>query len=384
MSKHASRPSYLAPEFERAVFLASHFGFLPVEAPRVNDADLHMTEDCRGYIDEDAPTQKSHDAAEKAAFLRTYLEKEWDHSPLPFACAYKKHEAKKIPEYALHILGLPTAAAEALLLRASLSILEDLGHKHLVVEINSMGDKDSVSSYERELQQFIKKHPDSVPPEEKKRLKSDIFNILSLDLAPESLEHLPLSIASLSSPSRAHFKDTLEYLEALEVEFRLAHTLFGNPRYASHNVFSIRDTDDQSVVARGGRYSRLSKRMGFKKELPAAAMTIVGRAEDASRLYKDLPKPKFHLIQLGPSARLKCVPLIEVLRREKIPVYHALGRDKITAQMSSAESLDVPYLLIIGQKEAIDNTVTIRNSSTRAQETVSLSLLPSYLKALPF
>ncbi|MDB5254258.1 MAG: Histidine--tRNA ligase [Parcubacteria group bacterium] len=384
MSKQTNRPGFILNEFDRSVFLASHFGFMPVEAPKVTEKDLRMTEECRGFVEADKP-KGIHDAAEKSAFLRTYLEKEWNGLSHPLALAYKKPDSgKKTSEYGLHVLGLSTAAAEALLLQASLSILEDQGHKHMVIEINSMGDKDSISAYERELHHFMKKHGDCIASEHKKRLKTDILEILNIELPEASRDQLPLSIASLNSVSRAHFKEMLEYLEALNVEFRLAHTLNINKHYASHTIYSIRDLDNESLLAKGCRYSRLSKRFGFKKELPAAAITIFGEVKEPLKMYKDLPRPKFHLIQLGSQAKLKAIPLIELLRREKIPVYHAIGRDKITAQFSSAEALRVPYVLIVGQKEALDNTVTIRNSFTRAQETVRMDVLPQYLKNLTF
>jgi histidyl-tRNA synthetase len=48
--------------------------------------------------------------------------------------------------------------------------------------------------------------------------------------------------------------------------------------------------------------------------------------------------------------------------------------------MERAAALSVDYLLILGQKEAIDNTVTIRNVSSHAQDTIPLARLTDYLK----
>ena len=98
------------------------------------------------------------------------------------------------------------------------------------------------------------------------------------------------------------------------------------------------------------------------------------------RVYKALPKPKFYLVQLGKDAKIKTLSLIELLRNHRIPLHHFLGKDKITTQLLNAENLRVPYLIIIGQKEALDDTATIRNVATRAQDTVSIENLPRYLK----
>ena len=102
--------------------------------------------------------------------------------------------------------------------------------------------------------------------------------------------------------------------------------------------------------------------------------------EKAEKFYKELPKPKFYLVQLGREAKIKTLSILEILRSHRIPVHHFLGKDRITSQLSNAENLRVPYLIIIGQKEAIDDTATVRNMVTRAQDTVSMVDLPRYLK----
>lgn len=390
MSKVASqRPQYLLKEFDKPLYLASHFGFIPIEAPKVTDKDRAMVEDCL----EDESGKKGvclYRPSEKAAFLRTYIERGFGELNHPLLLAYKKNEtSKKKPDYFLHIVGNPSALSEAMLIRTSISILSDEGHKNLIVNINSIGDKDSVAAYERELHHYAKKVLNTLTEEMKGLIKKDIFALVKENQSEcvQVREELPPSIASLTSLSRAHFKEVLEHLEALGVDFRVMPELIGNRHYSSHTVFTICDATIENAppLASGYRYSRLSKRFGFRKELHCTCTTIFGdlkKDNTPKRVYKDLPKPKFYLVQLGPSAKMKCINLIEMLRQNHIPVYHYLGRDKITAQLSTAENLRVPYLLLIGQKEALDNTVTVRNMNTRAQSTIKMAELPQYLKTI--
>jgi len=371
LKSKTSRPSYLLREFDKPLYLASYFGFTPIECPKINDVDIKATLGC------------NEEARDKAAFLRMYTENEFANLPHPLSVVYRRTEHKQ-ESYHFHILGFTSAMAEAVLIRTGLSILEDAGFKHLLVEINSMGDKDSILAYERELQNYAKKIACDIPAEYKKILKDNIFELLRIKLPENLLAHLPPSIASLTSSSRAHFKEMLECLEYLGVDFRLAHTLVGDKQYASHTIFAIKNAEDEAILALGSRYSRLSKRLGFKKEMPAVSMTVLAHskknASTGVKVYKDLPKPKFYLIQLGREAKMKSLPLIELLRQSRIPVYHFLGKDKIIPQLSQAENLEVPYLLIVGQKEALDNTVTIRNVITRAQDTIKMHQISDYLK----
>jgi histidyl-tRNA synthetase len=377
MSKQTNqRPAYLLKEFDKSLFNASYFGFTPIEAPHLSNKDIETAKDL------------GPDAHDKSAFLRFYTDKNFINLPHPLTVSFRKRDAgKRTYTHVLHVIGVQSPLAEAMLIRTAFSILSERGFEHLIVEINSIGDKDSIASYERELHHYTKKIACDLTAEHKKILKEDIFQLLNLDLPENAKNHIPPSIASLSSSSRAHFKEMLEYLEILGVEFRLAHKLIGDKEFASHTLFTIRDSETEQLLADGFRYTRLTKRLGFKKEMPAVSATIYDLYKKplpigGEKVYKELPKPKFYLVQLGQNAKMKSLPLIEYLRQNHIAIYHFLGKDKIVPQLSNAESLRVPYLLIVGQKEALDNTVTVRNVSTRAQETVKMSDLPMYLKKI--
>jgi len=50
--------------------------------------------------------------------------------------------------------------------------------------------------------------------------------------------------------------------------------------------------------------------------------------------------------------------------------------------LAIAEKLNIPYALIFGVKEAIDDSVIVRDMSNRSQETIKLSKLLEYLKEI--
>ena len=373
-------------EFDRAIVTASYFGFLPITAPKITKHDIELTRSCGDY--------PHYDATEKASVIRTYLEEDFASRPHPIALVYEKPASRKrFGSYALHFIGSPSGIAEATLIRATLSILLEEGHKNLRVDINCIGDRESINAYERELINYARKSGVNSSDEWKRSMKEDIFNLFRLE-APEALrlrESAPSSINFLSIKSRVYFKEVLEYIEALGIEFRLAPELVGERNHTSHTIFAIRNIENQDLpagrrdtntLAIGYRYSRLARLFGLRKEIPMAGVSIFSTSPRNARrrVYKALPKPKFYLVQLGKDAKIKTLSLIELLRNHRIPLHHFLGKDKITTQLLNAENLRVPYLIIIGQKEALDDTATIRNVATRAQDTVSIENLPHYLK----
>ena len=379
-------------ELDRALFTATHFGFMPIRAPRVTAEDLELVKHCG--------TNPHYDAAEKISLIRSYIEDNLSALSHPLALAYKKPSARKrFRIYSLHIIGSTSGVAEATLIRTALSILSEDGHKNLRVDLNCVGDKESINTYERELAGFVRKFGVELSEETKQSLKSDIFNLFRSDAddAKSLRESAPQAIAFLSPQSRIYFKEVLEYIEALGIEFRLTPELIGEKNHVSHTIFAIKSIEDDllspstsalapeggPVLAMGYRYSRLARLCGLRREMPLAGVNIFYAARedsDPEEVYRSMPKPKFCLLQLGREAKIKTLTLLEVLRTHHISVHHFLSKDRITVQLENAEHLPVSHLIIIGQKEALENTATIRNVSTRAQDTISLTDLPRYLK----
>lgn len=366
-------------KFDRAIVIATYFGFLPIIAPKITRRDIELTKNCGNH--------PHYDAIEKASIIRMYLEEDFASLPHPIALVYEKPVSRKrFGTYALHFIGSPSGIAEATLIRTTLSILSEEGYKNLRVDINCIGDRESINTYERELINYARKCGVNSSEEWRRSMKEDIFNLFRLE-TPEALhlsETAPSSINFLSLQSRIYFKEVLEYIEALGIEFRLTPKLVGEKNHTSHTIFAIRNTEnkDLNTLAIGYRYSRLARFFGLRKEIPMAGVSIfTTSSRDVKKLvYKGLPKPKFYLVQLGREAKIKTLSLIELLRGHKIPMHHFLGKDKITTQLLNAENLRVPYLIIIGQKEALDDTATIRNVATRAQDTIKITNLPYYLK----
>lgn len=379
MTLKEKRASWQLSEFDKPIITASYFGFTPITTPKITPSDLDLVKAFN--------TDPIYDALDKAALIRTYIEQDFASLPHPLALVYRK---TKKTGYSLHFVGSPTGIAEAALIRTSISMLEELGYKNLRVELNCIGDKESLVIYERELINYAKKFGNSLSEEFRTALKEDIFNLFRIEHEEmmQFRSSAPSSISYLSSQARSHFKEVLEFIEALGIEFGLAPELIGEKNHSSHTIFAIRPTgldaevSGDKYLAIGYRYSRLSKKLGLKKEIPMAGCSINtgNKIDTLKKIYKDLPRAKFFLIQLGQAAKIRTLGLIEILRAHGIPVHHYIGKDKLTAQLQGAESLKVPYLIIIGQKEALEHTATVRNMATRAQDTIPLDRLPEFLK----
>lgn len=401
--------------FEKAQEIAVYYGFKPIETPILEKEDVFISAIGEGtdVVDKEMYTFKSK-GGEKlamrpeytAAVMRAYIEHGMQSLPQPVMLySYGqlfRHEnpqrgrLRQLRQFNLEILGNDKSICDALIIRTLFTILEEFGFSDLMVDINSMGDKETRPTYIKDLTNYYKKHAEYLCKDCMERLKSNPLRLLDCkqEQCQPYKENAPSTLSSLSPDARKHFKEVLQYLEEMGIPYRINNTLVRGLSYYSRTVFEVIKIDKDEngrekdiTITGGGRYNYLAKDLGSKKDVPAVGTALgIDRILMFPECKKIMPRimktPKIYFIQLGFEAKLKSLCVIEILRKAKIPVYQSISKDSIGAQLALAEKMEVPYCLIFGQKEAMDNTVIVRNMATHSQDTVKIDALSEYLKHL--
>src|SRR3989344_2788498 len=118
-------------------------------------------------------------------------------------------------------------------------------------------------------------------------------------------------------------------------------------------------------IVGGGRYDKLVELLGGPKT------PVVGWALGVERVIMLLkeynvnipelkPKLNVFLAQLGDTGKKKSFVVFEELRKAGIPIKATFGRDSIKSQLRIANRLGVKFTLIMGQKEALEEAVILR------------------------
>lgn len=387
---HKPIPDRNAKETTGAGKIAKFYGFQPIIPPNLEKQDIEYTKNF---------DQSSH-PIEKAALLRMYFEEKMMSLTQPnmFYCDRPFHglkgpgiERKKPSQLdcSLISLGSTKSVCECLSIKTGITILNSMGYKDLEVEINSIGDKDSMNEFQKKLTIFVRKNFNSFPTELRQAIKKDIFAIFKEKKGEsESFQNeCPKSIDFLSESSRLHFKEVIEFLEIMNIPYQINNCLMGDLDIGSETIFSIKNNDlsaqEGEELASGFRFNRLAKKIGCKKDVPATILNISAKLKKDSKKVKiKVTKPQFYLVQFGPEAKLKSFLVLDELYKVGANVLHSISKDKLSGQMSVAEISEAPYMLLIGQKEALENSVVIRNTATRAQEIVPIPELAAKIKDL--
>lgn len=376
---------------ENAYIIAQYYGFNGLDVPHVKKGDVEIAEKIR-KVDPEYFCDKSHPLEETIAVLRNYQEKSMDKKPQPIMAYHEgqprgSHKKRKLKtgekKFGLHIIGTPKSVAEAILIQTTLSILEEEGYKDLSVEINSVGDKESKKVFEKELTAHLRKNINSMNATCRELMKKGPYSVITCkSLAQDIRESAPDSISLLTDDCCNHLKEVVEFLEKNEIPYTINKDVIGNPHYASDTIFTILDEKTGKILATGSRYDTLAKESGLKKSLPAAGVSIKYTRKGKKKNLKPFSKPKFYFTQIGPEAKAKSFKVIETLRKANIPIDQAIIKDKISTQMSQAKARDYDYVIIMGQYEAMQDKVLVRNTDTHEQESVAIDELAKYLKKL--
>jgi histidyl-tRNA synthetase len=289
---------------------------------------------------------------------------------------------------AFHIFNVPKSIAEAILIQANRALATELGYGEHVVRINSLGDTDSMTRYIRELTNFLRKRLETMPAEARELMKQHPFIALQylIEQNHELALKSPNPLEFLSDQSRKHFRDIIEYLDMSETPYEIDSKMLGNHEYYSDALFSIElpleaDGLKQPISMHGGRFDEYVERKTRRRTPAVGAVAILHNKPSPSRAPRfKLQTPMVYIIQLGFGPKIRSLLIIDELRRVGISVYQDLANDSLSAQLRDAENLGVKYVIIIGQKEFVDDTVILRDMEARKQEPVNHDVLIRKLK----
>lgn len=414
--------------------VARFYGFGRIETPHFEKTDLflHTLGETTDVIEKQMYSFRTRGGdmltlrpEGTAPVARAYIQYGMHTLPQPVKLYYDgsffRHENpqrgryRELHQFGLEVLGEEDVVVDALIVRLFYTILEELGFQNIAVQVNSMGDDESRVAYRKELVTFYKKRFNSLCKDCKRRFRENPFRLLDCKEhgCVELKEEAPQMIKSLSETSKKRFKTLLEFLDESSVPYFMNPHLVRGFDYYTDTVFEIfvncedgspEDNSSENdmvtppneeapaivkslpiAVAAGGRYDGLIKSLGGK-QTPAAGGAIgldrVILEMKARQMPVPLaPKPRLFLVQLGPAAKKKSFGLLEEFRKADVLVAESVSKDSIKSQLRIASKLEVPYALILGQKEALDGTVILREMHSGMQETVNLKDVAVVVKA---
>ncbi|MDA1335065.1 MAG: histidine--tRNA ligase [bacterium] len=388
--------------------VAEFYGFGHIETPHLEKTDLFLRPlgDTSEVVEKQMYSLRTRGGDRltlrpegTAPLMRAYYQNGMASWPQPvklfYAGSFYRHESpqalrfREFRQVGVEAIGDDDAINDALVIRTLVSSLQVFGVKEITVNINSLGDKTCRPGYHKELVNYYKKHEEKICRDCRRRVKENPLRLLDCkeEACAALVGNAPQMVDHLCEECKKHFSEVIEFLDEMQTPYFLDSHLARGFDYYTRTIFEIfeNDTEDKTALGAGGRYDDLGELMGAKK-VPA-----VGGALGVERIINVLKKkgikpradakPRIFLIQLGPEARKKSLTLMEELRKIGVPVAQSLSRDSLRSQLNIVNKLEIPVAIILGQKEALDGTVGLRNMETGVQETLSFDKFIGTIKA---
>ncbi len=330
------------------------------------------------------------------AYLENHLFKS-DVSPIKLFSIGPVFSHEKLPPFgkrqayqaSFQIIGGDDSVLDAQLIQFFNALASRLGIKKTIAQINCIGCIKCQANYRKNLLSYYRPR--------KEHLCADCKNILTqnplklLDCRSEGClelaENAPQSIDFLCEKCRADLRNLLEYLDALEIPYMLNSRLTGTFGYHSRIVFELQSEEGEFsnlTLAGGGRCDNLVRFLG-KRDISVTELTIdLGSLVDLMKLKQvKLPvkkKNSVFLVQLGGEAKKRSLILFDELRKLNILVNSSFNENSMKSQLRQAEEMGVPFVLILGQKEVVDESIIIRDMRSGIQELIPLAKISTEIR----
>jgi histidyl-tRNA synthetase len=372
---------------EKVISLAHTFGYSKIETPMVEDAKLFRfwqegTKDKLITFTDFKGITAALKPTNLFGMARAYLEYQFPLREKVSKWFYiapvtkiTDTSVKQLTEFGFQMFGETNPIADSQLINLIFRLFNEMGLANLSLEVNNIGCLECQPAYEEVLRNYFKEKKYDLCENCVELIDTHPLQILActnLSCSTVAAE-APVIIDFLCEACRRHFIGVLEGLDELSLAYNLNPKVIGKP-WSRKTVFEVRAKTENSEITlgSGGHADDLIQSLGG---LPAQALGFMGNVEgvltaldQAQVKFAAKHKADVFLVPLGELAAKKTLRLFTDLWNNNIVASEFIGPGSIKTQLKLAESNKVAIALIIGQKEAREGTVILRDVKSGMQE----------------
>ena len=294
----------------------------------------------------------------------------------------QKGRYRQFHQIDVEVLGSPEPLADAEVIACGWAILQALGvAKDVVLELNTLGDKESREAYRAALIAYFSAHRASLSEDSQARLERNPLRVVdSKDPGDKALvADAPTIYPYLNAASRGFYDTLRRHLD------RIGVPVVENPRivrgldYYSHTAFEFVTSalGAQGTVLGGGRSDGLVEEMG------GPHTPCVGWAAGVERLSMLLSAPpaaprSVAVIPIGDAAEATGLDVVQALRAAGIRAEMAY-RGNVKRRMERANKTGARAAVLLGEAEIARGVAQVKDLETGAQAEVPIAELVAKL-----
>ena len=330
-------------------------------------------------------------------FKRYQIEKVWRYGDVT------KGRFREFLQADIDTIGSDGVVADAEIIACAISTFTSLGFEKFLVRINNrkiltaLGkyakisskinavftaidklDKVGIKGVERELTE-LKLKKDSI------KIILDFIQIQGEPL--KTLNKAEKLIGNITEGKQgiAELKELIGYLRKMKVEpkFKVDFSLARGLDYYTGPIFEVFAEEGIGSIAGGGRYDKMIG-LFSGKDISATGISlgierIIEVMKERKMIKETRSKTKVFVAAVNDEVRDETLGLVQKLRQNGISADFDLKSRNLTRQLEYADSIGIPFVIIVGKNELNKNAVKVKDMIKSKESEVKLSNLINFL-----
>jgi histidyl-tRNA synthetase len=287
----------------------------------------------------------------------------------------QKGRFRQFHQIGLELIGPAEPLADAEVIACAWDVINALGiADDVVLELNTLGDKESRQAYRDALVAYFTQHQAALSQDSLARLDRNPMRILdSKDAGDRNLvAGAPIIAGHLTDAAASFYAAVKCFLTQFGVPYRENPRIVRGLDYYGHTAFEFITTrlGAQDAVGGGGRYDGLVAAMGGP-QVPAVGWAL-GVDRLAMLLREPPPAPAtVAVVPVGDSAEATALNVLQTLRRAGIRAEMAY-RGNLRRRLERANRIGARAAVILGDDDIARGVAQVKNLATGEQEAVAL------------
>ena len=334
-----------------------------------------------------------------AGIVRSVIQNKLYSNELPIKLAYieemfrherpQKGRQRQFTQMGIENIGEKSPMIDAEVIALGYNYIKLVGLKNVKVLINTLGDSTSRTYYSKALKEYFESYKEDLCPDCQNRLVKNPLRILDckIDREKDYVKNAPKMKDYLTDEAKEYFEKVKSYLDTLNIPYTVEESLVRGLDYYTDTVFEVVSTDEnagaQATVFAGGRYDSLVEELGGPKlsgigfAIGMERLLILAKAEDALAPVEEYVD--CYVIDMTKSSNYALEVATELRNNFYTTELNYYDRS-MKSQFKSSDRKNALYVIIIGEDELNNKTVTIKNTITKEQNTIPFDDLVSYLE----
>ncbi|GMO14001.1 MAG: histidine--tRNA ligase [Mycoplasmoidaceae bacterium] len=293
---------------------------------------------------------------------------------------YERPQSKRLREFnqfGVELIGTNSVYDDFNVIKFVNECMESVNIKGTTIMINNLGSFESRAKWIDELKKYFKPYEKQLSELNRERLSKNPTRILDdkEDGVKDFVKKAPKVSNFLSKQEKDDFAMLLSLLKAFGIKYELDDNLVRGLDYYTGMVFEVKDKNNLALGG-GGRYAKMVEEFGGDDQ------SCIGMALGVDRIINYIEENKIKCGFASEDVQVVFTSLEQKFNNKAleymldtisngISAVSNFSINKLAKVFSYAEKLNASYVVIIGEKEVKEKTITYKNIKTKVQKTSS-------------